>query len=424
MDKTVGRVTKVDGPVDGHPQKKLKRSVVALSIFALCIDSLAIRSVILLAPFIRSALRLDDDQVGYVMAAIVAGTLIITIPAGSLLGRLDARRAFSSMMFAVGLAFFGLSFQQSFWGLLITLFILGVFRAGIIPQVTRIITEHFSQDQRGRIIGLSYAAVPLGGFLGAIVLPALAELVDWNTSYRFLGLVALLGSLLIWKLVPSGGGSRQVVSRKAGFASLLTLPFIVLSAAYGLFALSMAGEVFVTLYLVDVGGISAALAGAFFGLIQLTGTGGRVFWGFLADHAFRSNRWILLAITSGLTVLSYALMIALKPDASWWGITAIMMLLGMSVASAWVILSTLVGDVVGVQSVALGVAAIFFLTNITDISGSILYGNLLKQTHSYQVTLSLFAGMAAIACLLFTAMALRAAFHRAPKSTSVILRSE
>jgi hypothetical protein len=91
-----------------------------------------------------------------------------------------------------------------------------------------------------------------------------------------------------------------------------------------------------------------------------------------------------------------------------------MILLGMSVSSSWVILSTLVGDVVGVQSVALGVAAIFFLTNITDISGSILYGNLLKQTHSYQVTLSLFAGMAVIACLIFTVMALRSALHRAP----------
>lgn len=410
--------------VDTHPPKLLKRSVVVLSIFALCIDSLAVRSVILLAPFIRSALRLTDDQVGYVMAAMVAGTLVITIPAGSFLGRLDARLAFSSMMFAVGLAFFGLSFQQSFWGLLITLFILGVFRAGIIPQVTRFITEHFSQDQRGRIIGLSYAAVPLGGFLGAVVLPTLAELVDWNTSYRFLGLVALLGSLLIWKLAPSGGGSRRVISRNAGFASLLTLPFIILSAAYGLFALSMAGEVFVTLYLVDVGGISAALAGTFFGLIQLTGTGGRVFWGFLADHTFRSNRWTLLAITSGLAVVSYALLICLKPGTPWWGITGIMIFLGMSVASSWVILSTLVGDVVGVQSVALGVAAIFFLTNITDISGSILYGNLLKQTHSYQVTLSLFAGMAAIACLIFTVMALRSALHRAPKSAPIIARSE
>ena len=146
-DNTIGSMPEVGAPVGTHPTKQLKHSVVALSIFALCIDSLAVRSVILLAPFIRSALRLDDDQVGYVMAAMVAGTLVITIPAGSLLGRLDTRLAFSSMMFAVGLAFFGLSFQQSFWGLLITLFILGVFRAGIIPQVTRFITEHFDQSR-------------------------------------------------------------------------------------------------------------------------------------------------------------------------------------------------------------------------------------------------------------------------------------
>jgi len=395
-----------DPSQDISNQTRLRRSIVAISILALCIDALSVRSVSLLGPFIRSGLHLDDGQVGYVMAALLAGTLVVTLPIGSLLGRLDTRRVFPAIMGAVGLANLWVARQHTYLGLLFALFTLGLLRAGIIPLVNLVITDHFSHNQRGRILGLVYAAVPLGGFLGAVGLPALAEVFDWNAGYRLLGILALLSGLLVWRLAPKDSSNRRTKRPKPGLSSLHTLPFIILSALYMLFALGMTGEVFVTLYLVDVAEIPAVLAGTFFGLIQLTGMGGRLFWGFLADRYFSTNRWTLLAITSGLAVVAYGLLISLSSGSPWWMITGIMVMLGMSVASAWVILSTLVGDVVGIESVAIASATIFFLTNVTDVTGSVLYGALLDRTHSYQVTLSLFMGVAALSTLGFTVMAL------------------
>jgi predicted MFS family arabinose efflux permease len=372
---------------------------------SLCIDALSVRSVSILGPFIRSGLRLDEGQVGYVMAALLAGTLVITLPVGSLLGRLDTRWVFPLLMTAVGLANLWVASQGTFVGLLGALFVLGLLRAGIIPLVNLVITDHFSQDQRGRILGLVYAAVPLGGFLGAVGMPALAEAFDWHASYRGLGFLALLSGILVWRWTPRSSADRAVIQPRPGLSIPHAFPFIILSFLYMLYALSMTGEVFVALYLVDVAQVPAVLAGTLFGLIQLTGMGGRLFWGFLADRAFSANRWILLAFTTGLTVLGYGLLLGLSPASPLGLVIGIMVILGLSVASSWVILSTLVGDVVGAASVAFASAVIFFLTNITDVTGSVLYGALLDRTHSYQATLGLFLGLAALSTLGFTAMA-------------------
>jgi YNFM family putative membrane transporter len=390
---------------------KPRYSIAAIAILTLVIDALFIRSISLLAPLIRTSLNLDVRQIGYVNAALVAGTLVITLPLGSILGRVNTRQVFPIIMASVGLVAFWIAVQNSFEGLLIAMFMLGLLRAGIIPSVTRVITENFPQEQRGRIMGLVYAAYPLGGFIGAIGIPALAEFFGWHTSYRLLGVISLVGSLLLWRLTPKDSPNQPTSLPKGGFSLLKASPFIVLITAYAIFEFSMAGEVFVTLYLVDVVKISAILAGTFFGIIQLTGMGGRVFLGFLADRYFRSNRWGLLAITSGLMVISYGLLIRLGPASPWWIITGIMVLLGMSVASSWGVLSALLGDVVAIEQVAIASATIFFITNISDVLGSVAYGNFLNWTQSYQTTLGIFMGFGVISVFIFAWMAYQNRHH-------------
>ncbi len=194
---------------DKNVQIKLRRSIVVISIFALCIDALSVRSSSLLAPFIRDALQLGERQIGYVIAALVAGTLVIVLPAGRILELVNTRRVFPIIMTAVGMAFLWIAFQHTFMGLLSALFILGLLRAWIIPLVNRIIAENINPNRRGRILGFVYAAVPLGGFLGAIGLPAIAKLINWNTSYRILGVITLVGGLLIWILTPKDSIRRS-----------------------------------------------------------------------------------------------------------------------------------------------------------------------------------------------------------------------
>jgi MFS family permease len=387
--------------------QKNRHAVVAICLLALSIDSISVRSTSLLAPFIRAALHLDDGQFGFVFSALTVGTLISAIPTAAILNRLKPNRAFGMIMAALGLALFLVSWQDSFFGLIAALFLVGLLRTGIIPMVNRVITEQYAASQRGSRMGVIYAAVPFGGVVGALVLPAIAQFFNWNAGYRFLGGAALVAGLVAWKLAPQDTASRSSLKPALGKAALRSNAFIMLGATYGVYALSLSADAFVTLYLVDVVKISALIAGIFFGLIQLTGIGGRVFWGILADRYFSKNRWWLLVGTNWLMVLAFVLLLLLNPQSAWWMIAGVMVTIGLSAASSWGILSTLLGDVVGIGSVAIASATMFFITNITDVFGPVLFSSVHKLAGSYQPTLILFMGFAILSALSFTWMAHR-----------------
>ncbi len=386
---------------------KVQRSTTAVALMALIIDTLTVRSLSLLAPFIRLDLQINEAQFGYVLGALMAGTLIITLPLGSFLGRLNVRRTFGLLMTALGLGWWLLASQSTFLGMIAILFIIGMLRAGLIPLVNRVVAENFDPDQRGSITGLIFAAVPLGAFLGALGLPAIGQAWNWAAGYVLLGVLALASGLATWKILPAAQSSAQPNSVKVELSSLRSPSFLVLTLAYGLFAFSISSEAFFTLYLVDVVKVSALLAGAFYGMIQLTGIGGRVFWGLLADRWFKHNRWALLAFTNGLAAVSFVLLIRLTAASPSWLVGLSMVGFGLSAASSWSILSTLVGDVVRVGSVAAATATIFWVTNITDLGGPILFGYWLKLTHSYQITLTIYMAIAVLTTLSFAWMALR-----------------
>ena len=157
----------------------------------------------------------------------------------------------------------------------------------------------------------------------------------------------------------------------------------------------------------DVVKISALFAGTLFGLIQLSAMGGRIFWGYVADRYFSKNRWWPLAATNLLAVGAFALLISLDPGSRWWVLAAVMILIGISGGSSWVVLSTLVGDVVGIASISMASATIFFSTNIADVFGPIIFSRVHQEVGNYQTAVGLFTSLAALTTLIFIGMALR-----------------
>jgi MFS family permease len=384
--------------------QKLQLSIAVISLIALLLDALIVRAGTLLAPYIRSNLQIDKSQYGFVLSALMVGTLIAVIPLNNLLRRVSTRHAFGVMMGVIAAGLLVVASQVTFPGLIIALFLLGIPRACLVPLVNRVIAENYDPAKRGSITGLLFAAVPLGGFLGALILPVLSEAFFWGAGYGLLAAVALAGGIISWFLLPNAAAPFKS-SRSVGLKFLRSKAFIILGLTYGIFSLSLTTEVFITLYLVDVVKISALLAGTFFGLIQLTGIGGRVFWGILADRYFSKNRWWLLAFTNGLTVLSSILLITLSQGSPYWIVILTMVGFGLSAASSWGILSTLVGDIVPVNSVATATASVFFLTSIADSGGPVLFSSLLRLTGSYERTISIFLGIAVLTTISFGLMA-------------------
>gem|GEM_PF-4178292 len=397
---------------EAAPRKKNRRMVVVIAIFALCIGALVVRSLSLMAPIIRAELGLDERQFGLMVGAVMAGTLLAILPAGRMIDRMEARWAFPILLSSLGFAFLLVSLQHSFAGLIAALFVLGLAQAGIVPLVNRVVSTTFDRDERGVFMGFIYAAVPLGGFLGAVILPLLGEYFDWNFSYRVLGFLALFGSVLSLRQIPVNNTARQAGGPILDPAIFRSKPFLILAVIYGLYAFGLTAEVFVTLFLVDVVKTSARVAGIFFGLINLTGVGGRVLWGFLADRGFQKNRWWLLACINWLTVTAFVLLSILNSSSAWWMIAGVMLLIGMSAASSWGVLSTILGDVVGVNSIAIATSTILLITSIAEMAGPIMFGATLDFTASYQKTISLFAGVAVCTALVLSWMAWRSNFKQ------------
>jgi predicted MFS family arabinose efflux permease len=127
----------------------------------------------------------------------------------------------------------------------------------------------------------------------------------------------------------------------------------------------------------------------------------------LADRYFSNNRWWLLTFTSGILLVSIALLSRLTSHSPYWLIAVVMICFGFSAAASWGILCTLVGDVVGLSAVATATAIIFFVTNIMDGGGPVLFGYMLKTTQSYQSTFGIYVVISAIAMFIFLWMALR-----------------
>lgn len=366
-----------------------------------------VRSLNLLAPFIRSELGIDKSQFGYTVSVFMFGSLLATLPSGILIDRLNISKAFTAIFAVLGMSLLWLSRQNSFYGFMGILFLIGLIRTSFAPLVNRVIIEKFNPRQRGVIMGFIYAASPLGGFIGSIFLPAIAEHLDWNAGYVLLSFLAFLGSLISWKKMPTNW--RQPESNRSFLSfNIFRYPIlIILSITYALHSFGGTSDSFITLYFVDIVKISATIAGTFYGLIQLTGIGGRVFWGMLADRYFSKNRWWLLAAIDWLSAIAFSFLIRLNPQSSFWIIALIMILLGLSSASSWGVLCTLIGDVVGIESIAIATSMVYFTSNLAEAFAPMVFGNIVQQSNSYQFTWHIFIGVLALSASIFTVMALK-----------------
>ena len=381
--------------------------IAAITIFGLCIDTLAVRSIIFLAPFIRSGLNIKESQYAYLSAAITGGTLLAVLPIGHRLDHLETRNVFPLLMIGMGLDFIIFSFQKSLIGLLVTLFILGLIRAGIFPLINRLISRTFSPAYRGVVMGIIYAASPFGGFLGAITLPPLGSYKGWETCYLILGIITLCGGLICRNQIPKDYSKLSSVNNDNSPSYVRSPLFLKIAIVYGFYVLSMSVEVFITLFFVDVVKTTPVTAGFFSGLIQLVGIGGRLFWGFMADQFFSKNRIWLLSIVNWLSVVAYTMLILLNSSSRIWLIALVSIAIGLSIASSWGILSTVIGDIVGSNSIAVATSTVFFITSIADVLGPILFGISLESTQSYQKTIVIFTAITACTALTFTSIAWR-----------------
>ena len=143
-----------------------------------------------IAPAIRDTFGLSLAQVGAVLSSHWLGTLVTLLPWGFLTDRIGERVVLATGLGTCGLLLVVAGQAETFWQLYVLLFLAGAAGASVNAATGRAVMGWFDASQRGLALGIRQAAVPVGGLVGAFVLPQLTV----HHAYVFLGGLCLLGA--------------------------------------------------------------------------------------------------------------------------------------------------------------------------------------------------------------------------------------
>lgn len=154
-----------------------------------------------MAPALREAYDLDLKGVGLFLAAEWVGLTIALLPWGLVTDRIGERRALALGLTGCGLVMCSIALVDS--GLAAgALLALG---AGIGASVQsasgRAVMQWFGPSERGLAFGVRQTAVPIGGVIGALALPALADAHGVGASFVFLGVFCIVTAAIGYAVV-------------------------------------------------------------------------------------------------------------------------------------------------------------------------------------------------------------------------------
>ena len=267
-----------------------------------------------ITPFVRDEFELSTLGVGGVMGLIFVGALIATVPAGRVTDRVPAERMLGLCLLGqvVALAIVALAPNPA-------VFFAGVALAGLAmgagdPSTNVLVAINVSRRRRGLIMGLKQTGFTIGGLLGGLALPSVADVVDWRVSVVLpLALCAGvgIGALSLGGAVAPRKPARSIERRRS--------PTFAPLSAYGFFmaGIQLSSLGLLAVYLVDEIDLSARVAGWAIAVMLAGGTSGRVLWGLLSDRVFHS-RLATLQLASCGAIAALVVIALVESDVAVW----------------------------------------------------------------------------------------------------------
>ena len=256
--------------------------VLGLGIVAQAAFAALVQGFPAIGPALRAEYALSLSGFGTLIGAVWLGSTVTLIPWGLATDRLGERRALS-----VGLAGTGVALVAGAAGgrlaLMVAFVLAGVLGAVANVASGRVVMGWFEFGERGTAFGLRQAAVPLGGALAALTLPALVSATDPRAGPIALGTGCLLAA------VGCAVGLRDPVGdRTAGWGPLRDRRVYRLALASALLVALQAAVIgFIVLFLHGQRRLSDVAAGAALAAIEVIGIVLRILVGRWSDRLGR-----------------------------------------------------------------------------------------------------------------------------------------
>jgi len=256
--------------------------VLGLGIAAQAAFAALVQGLPAIGPALRAEYGLSLSGFGTLLGAVWLGATVTLIPWGVVTDRVGERIALSVGLIGTSVA---LAVGAAGGRLLLTVMFAMAGLLGAVANVAsgRVVMGWFDFAERGMAFGLRQAAVPLGGALAALTLPALVAATEPRAGVLALGIgcAVAAAACAVWlrepeSSVPPGRGplrDRRVYRLAVGSAPLVALQAAVIG--------------FVVLFLHDERGVQNVAAGAVLAGTQVLGIVLRILIGRWSDRLGR-----------------------------------------------------------------------------------------------------------------------------------------
>jgi sugar phosphate permease len=247
---------------------------------------------------------LSLSAVGVAFSSVWIGPIATLLPWGLLSDRIGERIVLASGLAGCGVVVAAAGWAGSFWLLVALLTIAGALGASVNAASGRAVMQWFSADQRGLALGVRQTAIPIGGAVAALALPAVNAAAGLKASFVFLGAVCIGCALFAAIAVREAAKPPVRLEAEDVDWTLRDKRLWILSAGSDLYLVGQVALLsFFVLFLHDEHGLSDAAAAAGLAAMQVGAVVTRISAGRISDTLgarIRPLRWIGLASCAGV----------------------------------------------------------------------------------------------------------------------------
>ncbi|MGE2724700.1 MFS transporter [Mycolicibacterium pulveris] len=284
--------------------------MLAIGLAATTSANVFINGVAFLIPTLQSERGLNLASAGLLSSMAGFGLVVTLIAWGYVVDRIGERFVLAAGSALIAAAAVGAASVESLWAVGVFLFLGGMAAASSNSASGRLVVGWFPPEQRGLVMGIRQAAVPLGVALGALVIPRIAEAHGASAALLFPAAVCGVSAVVCAVAVidpprpPRAEAAAEVLANPYRESGLLwrihavSVLLVVPQAVLWTFTLA---------WLMTEHGWSAESSGAMVTLAQVLGAGGRIAagrWSDLLGSRLRPIRTIALAAAASMGLLA------------------------------------------------------------------------------------------------------------------------
>ena len=233
------------------------------------------------APQIRHEFGLRLVEVGFVIDSVWIGGLLTLLPWGLLADRVGERIVLALGLGTCALALVGAAEASGFGALLVLLGLAGAAGASVNAASGRAVMYWFPAAERGLALGVRQTAIPLGGFIAALALPALGV----KDGLLLLALMAAAGGIFGVAVIHDPEGTEDILQpRRLGETLRDGRLWLLCSGSSFYLVAQLAITGFVVLFLYDERGFSHGQAALVLAGVQVLAAAFRIGGGRWSDR--------------------------------------------------------------------------------------------------------------------------------------------